>query len=47
MNKLYTTTYCEYYGKRIAYVFVRVLSSLFLIHLHLSAAMLQRDGMVL
>lgn len=39
--------YCEHYGKRIAQLIVGVLSSLFLIHLPFSAAMLLRDGMFL
>lgn len=37
--------YCEHYGKRIAQLIVGVLSSLFLIHLPLSVAMLQRGWM--
>jgi hypothetical protein len=32
--------YCEHYGKRIAQLIVGVLSSLFLIHLPLSATIL-------
>lgn len=39
--------YCEHYRKRIAQVFVGVLSYLFLIYYHLSAAMLLQDGTVL